>query len=164
MAVVIRPATQSDIPELNRMVAEMAAYHESIDERARFDWKEIRSSNRWLTTVLARDHHAIWVADYGDGILVGYVWVFLRRPREGYQPPVIGYISQAFLENHWRGKGLMTRMLAEAYDWFRAKGITVVTLNVHHRNSSGSEAWYRLGFEDWTHERRMVLKPAAPKK
>jgi GNAT superfamily N-acetyltransferase len=160
MAVQIRPAVDSDIPELVRLVGEMAAYHESLDERARFDWKEIRGSERWLRLVLARDHHAIWVADHGEGILVGYLWVHLRRLREGYQPPVVGYISHAFLEEHWRGQGLMRGMLEIAYDWFRVKGMTVVTLGVQHRNWAGSAAWYRLGFQDWSHERRLTLKPA----
>jgi hypothetical protein len=83
MGVEIRPAVNSDIPELARMVGEMAAYHESIDERVRFDWKEIRAASRWLKLVLERDHHAVWVADHGEGILVGYLWVHLRRLREG---------------------------------------------------------------------------------
>ncbi len=159
MGVQVRPAVDNDIPELARMVGEMAAYHESIDDRVRFDWKEIRAAGRWLKLVLERDHHAVWVADHGEGILVGYLWVHLRRLREGYQPPVVGYISHAFLEEHWRGKGLMRQMLDIAYDWFRAKGMTVVTLGVNHRNWPGSAAWYKLGFQDWSHERRLELKP-----
>jgi hypothetical protein len=42
---------------------------------------------------------------------------------------------------------------------FRDKGITVVTLGALHRNWIGSSAWYKLGFEAWNEERRMVLKP-----
>jgi hypothetical protein len=50
-------------------------------------------------------------------------------------------------------------MLELAYDWFRDKGVTVVTLTVLHRNWLGSSAWYKLGYEDWHHERRIELKP-----
>jgi ribosomal protein S18 acetylase RimI-like enzyme len=53
----------------------------------------------------------------------------------------------------------MRQMLDAAYDWFRAKGVAVVTLGVNHRNWGGSAAWYRLGFQDWSHERRLELKP-----
>jgi GNAT superfamily N-acetyltransferase len=161
MEVEIRPARESDIPELARLVAGIAAYHEALDERARFDWDEIRDAPRWLKLVVSRDHHAIWVADHGGARLVGYLWVHLRRGHQGYLPSVTGYISHAFLEEAWRRKKLMRPMLELAYEWFRARGVTVVTLNVLHRNWIGSSAWYRLGFEDWSEERRIEIEPRA---
>ena len=161
MAVETRPARAADIPEIARLVAAMAAYHESLDERARFDWEEIRQAPVWLQTVLARDHHALWVADAGDGHLAGYIWVRLVRDHSGYLPRVRGYVNQAYLEENWRGKGLIKPMLEAAYEWFLSKGVTVVTLLVLHRNWNGSSAWYKLGYEDWTHERRLELKPRA---
>jgi hypothetical protein len=75
----MRPAREEDVAEIARLVAAIAAYHESLDARARFDWDEIRQAPTWLKTVLARDHHAVWVADAGDGHLVGYLWVRLLR-------------------------------------------------------------------------------------
>jgi len=74
-------------------------------------------------------------------------------------PLPIGYISQAFIEESFRGRGLMKPMLEEACEWFRNFGITVVTLSVLHRNWIGAAAWHRLGFSDWREERRMDLKP-----
>ncbi len=158
MDVEIRRARESDIPELARLIAAIGAYHEAVDDRARVDWEEIRDAPNWLKLVLNRDHHAIWVADHGDGRLVGYLWVRLHRQRQGYLPKVVGYISHAFMEEAWRGRGLIQPMLEQAYDWFRSKGITVVTLGVLHRNWIGSAAWYKLGFEAWHEERRLVLK------
>jgi GNAT superfamily N-acetyltransferase len=162
--VQIRPAHESDIPELARLIAAIGAYHEAIDDRVRVDWDEIRDAPNWLKLILNRDHHAVWVAEHlaagsGDGKLVGYLWVRLHRQRNGYLPKVTGYIANAFLEEAWRGKGLMKPMLELAYDWFRDKEITVVTLGVLHRNWIGSSAWYKLGFEAWNEERRIVLKP-----
>jgi GNAT superfamily N-acetyltransferase len=163
MAVELRPAREEDIPELARLVAGIATYHEAIDPRARFDWDEIRDAPTWLKAILHRDHHAIWVGDHGMGRLVGYLWVHLRRDHHGYLPRVRGYISHAYMEDAWRGKGLMRPMLEMAAEWFRAKEIEVVTLTVLHRNWLGSAAWYKAGYEDWTHERRIELKPRAKK-
>jgi len=157
--IEIRPARESDIPELARLVAGLAAYEEALDSRARFDWDLIRAAPEWMRGVLARDHHAVWVAEHGDGHLVGHLWVRLRRRHEGELPQTIGYISQGFLEENWRGRGLMKPMLENSYDWFRAKGVTVVTLSVLHRNWLGATAWHRLGFSDFREERRMELKP-----
>ena len=162
--VQIRPARDSDVPELARLLAAIGAYHEAVDDRVRVDWDEIRDAPNWMKLILHRDHHAIWVAEHlqdgaGDGKLVGYLWVRLHRQRQGYLPKVTGYISNAFMEEAWRGKGLMQPMLELAYDWFRGQGVTVVTLGVLHRNWVGSAAWYKLGFEDWNEERRLVLKP-----
>lgn len=163
MDVELRPARADDIPELARLVAAIASYHESIDARARFDWSEIRAAPTWLKTILNRDHHAIWVADHGGGRLVGYLWVHLRRDRQGYLPRVRGYISHAYLDEAWRGKGLMRPMLEIASEWFLSKDVEVVTLTVLHRNWLGSAAWYKAGYEDWTHERRIELKARAKK-
>ena len=71
--IEIRPAEVSDIPEVARLVAALAAYEEALDERARYDWDEIRDAPNWLRTVLSRDHHAVWVADSGNGRLAGHL-------------------------------------------------------------------------------------------
>jgi len=163
MEIEIRPARESDILELARLVGAIAAYHEAIDPRARFDWDEIRDAPNWLKLVLTRDHHAIWVADPGGGGLAGYLWVHLRRDHQGYLPRVKGYINHAFLDEAWRGKGLMKQMLTLAFEWFRSKQIRVVTLTVLHRNWLGSTAWYKHGFEDFSHERRIELGPPTSK-
>jgi GNAT superfamily N-acetyltransferase len=160
----IRRAVDADVPELARLVQGIAAYHEAADDRVRYDWDTIRKSAEWLTVVLKRDHHAVWVADFGDGKLVGYLWVHLRRYRDARIPPVWGYIAQAFLEEAWRGQGLMRPMLDNAWAWFRdwawfrEKGMTHVTLGVIHRNWIGSTAWYKFGFEDYNQERLLILK------
>ena len=54
MAVEIRRATLADIPELSRLVAALAAWEESLDSRARFDWDGIRDAPNWLKLVLNR--------------------------------------------------------------------------------------------------------------
>ena len=155
----IRPARETDIPELARLVAALAAYEEGLDERARFDWDSIRDAPNWMRAVLSREHHAVWVADAGGGHLVGHLWARLRRRHEGERPADIGYISQAFLEESFRGKRLMKVMLEDADVWFRAKGVTMVTLSVLHRNWLGAEAWHRLGFSAWREERMKLLRP-----
>jgi hypothetical protein len=52
----------------------------------------------------------------------------------------------------------MKPMLEAAHEWLLSKGVTVVTLLVLFRNWLGSSAWYKLRYEDWTHERRLELK------
>ncbi|HXW84422.1 MAG TPA: GNAT family N-acetyltransferase [Candidatus Binataceae bacterium] len=159
MSPRIRPAAPADIPELARLLAALAAYEEALDQRARYDWNSIRAAPEWLKTVLARDHHAVWVADRGDGGLVGHLWARLQRSHNAAIPEVTGYIAQAYMDEPWRGKGLVRPMLELAFDWFRGKSITVVTLSVLHRNWLGATAWHRLGFSDWREERRLELKP-----
>jgi GNAT superfamily N-acetyltransferase len=161
MPVQIRRAAEADIPELSRLVAALAAWEEALDPRARFDWAGIRDAPNWMRVVLNREHHAVWVADAGDADahLVGHLWIRLKRSADGALPQSIGYISQAFMEESFRGRGLMKPMLEEAFEWFRDRAITVVTLSVLHRNWVGATAWHRLGFSDWREERRMELKP-----
>jgi len=81
----IRRATESDIPELSRLVAALASWEEALDPRARFDWDGIRDAPNWLKLVLNREHHAIWVATL-DGRLVGHLWARLKRQADGAIP------------------------------------------------------------------------------
>jgi GNAT superfamily N-acetyltransferase len=159
MDVRIRPAVEGDIPELARLVAALAAYEEALDPRARNNWDQIRDAPNWMMTVLHRDHHAVWVADAGGGHLVGHLWVRLRRQKDGALPEVVGHINQGYMDEAWRGRGLMKPMLEHAFDWFRDRDISVITLSVLHRNWLGSTAWHRLGFSAFREERRMELKP-----
>ena len=159
MPIQIRRATETDIPELSRLVAALAAWEQSLDSRVQFDWDGIRDAPNWLRFVLNRAHHAVWVADAGDSRLVGHLWIRLKHQADGALPQSIGYISQAFMDETFRGRGLMKPMLEAAYEWFRDAGITTITLSVLHRNSVGATAWHRLGFSDWREERRMDLKP-----
>ncbi len=160
MPIQIRRATEADIPELSRLVAALAAWEQALDPRVQFDWDGIRAAPKWLRLVLNRAHHAVWVADTGiDARLAGHLWIRLKHQTDGALPQSIGYISQAFMDEAFRGRGLMKPMLEAAYEWFRDEGITVVTLSVLHRNWIGATAWHRLGFSDWREERRMDLKP-----
>ena len=161
MTIQIRRAVEAYIAEISRLVAALAAWEEALDPRARFDWASIRDAPNWLRVVLNREHHAVWVADPGDpaGHLAGHLWIRLKRQADGALPQSIGYISQAFMEESFRGRGLMKPMLEQAYDWFRDRDIGVVTLSVLHRNWVGATAWHRLGFSDWREERRMELTP-----
>ena len=81
----------------------------------------------------------------------------LLRDHQGYLSRLRCYINHPYLEENWRGKGLMKPMLEAAYELL-SKGVTVVTLLVLHRDWLGSSAWYKLGYEDWTDERRLEFK------
>src|SRR5260370_35827192 len=116
MSVDIRRATECDISELSRLVAAVASWEEAVDPRARFDWEGIRDAPNWLKLVPNREHHAIWVAS-ADGRLVGHLWIRLKRQTDGAIPQSIGYISQAFMEESFRGRGLMKPMLDEGFEW-----------------------------------------------
>jgi hypothetical protein len=74
MAVEVRPAREEGVAEIARLVAVIAAYHESLDERARFDWEEIRrpGSRRCSPATITRSGSptraaANWSATYGCG-------------------------------------------------------------------------------------------------
>src|ERR1700722_13689139 len=96
MPIQIRRATETDIPELSRLVAALAAWEQSLDSRVQLDWDGIRDAPNWLRLVLNRSHHAVWVADAGDSRLVGHLWIRLKHQADGALPQSIGYISQAF--------------------------------------------------------------------
>ena len=47
MSIEIRRATESDIPELSRLVAALAAWEQALDPRVQFDWDGLRDAPNW---------------------------------------------------------------------------------------------------------------------
>lgn len=57
-----------------------------------------------------------------------------------------GYITQFFVSADYRSQGIGEMGLNYIHDWFRARGITNVLLNVAIENEIGSRFWQKNGY------------------
>jgi len=66
----------------------------------------------------------------------------LRGFNDGYERPAFG----VFIAEHFAGRGLARRALAEAEKWCRENGIAEMMLTVHRENTTAVRVYEEAGF------------------
>ena len=138
--VQIRPAMPRDAREWIRHVGEVAAEGRFIrTERATWTVREIRKRWRRSWTVQKADIVAV-VEDRVIGSLsIG---------REAN--PVTRHVASLGMsvDADWRGKGLGSALMAEAFRWARWAGVEKLALTVYPHNQRALNLYKKFGFEE----------------
>ncbi|HKX24694.1 MAG TPA: GNAT family N-acetyltransferase [Actinomycetota bacterium] len=136
--VTVRPARPGDARGWMDHVREVAAERRFIrTEEVRWSVRDLRRRFRRSWTV----HNASLVA-VGDGRVLGT----LGLEREGN--PVLRHIASLGMavDRDWRGKGLGTALLAEAFRWAEWAGVEKLTLTVYPHNEPAINLYKKFGF------------------
>jgi len=80
-----------------------------------------------------------------------------------YKERKIGVISDVFVKEQRRRKGLAKKMFDFAARWFRKNKVRTVRLNVAADNLEARAAWRMMGFEPFMIDKRLDLA-SYPKK
>ena len=155
----IRKAKLKDIPQIVNFAVKLIKYHANFDPfytpaknveevYSKFFKRCVYSTNRFLL-----------VAEKNSKI-VGYALGELGRRPPVFQLRKIGLISDVFVDEGVRKKGIAKLFLAKLFDWFRSKKLNHVELSVHVKNEMGQKAWLKCGFKSYMSKQRLVIKSA----
>src|SRR4030095_6379797 len=103
-----------------------------------------------MSKALTQKHWRCWVAE-GNGKIVGALWLQLieKIPNPVAEPECHGYITNFFVAEGARGKGLGSQLLTEVLDWCRqqqsAKGQLINSIVLWPKDRSRS-LYVRHGF------------------
>ncbi|MEM3364137.1 MAG: GNAT family N-acetyltransferase [Candidatus Micrarchaeia archaeon] len=135
MKFSIRQATSLDIEEVITLCIKLAEFEsqfthnkpspDQIRERVAYDFLE-------------RGRCAYFVAE-SDGNIIGIIKV--ARKENGH-----GKVSEAYVEERYRGNGIMTELFKEALKWSQSHGITSLYLTVVNGNKHAFAFWRKCGF------------------
>ena len=84
----------------------------------------------------------------GDGALIGFVELSVRRYAEGCDTDRVGYLEGWFVARERRGAGIGRALVAAAEDWARAQGCTVFASGAEITNVISASAHAALGFTE----------------
>ena len=136
----VRPATEADLAVLRTLYAEFFAEHPPPPYRSIELEQELAEVED-----IARNEIALLAEE--DGTPVGFT---LARPREG-----TGHISDLFVRDEARRRGVAKALLAAAVEALRAQGLSHVTVDVDEKNAPARAVYDRLGFR--TEQRHLVV-------
>ena len=119
-------------------------YNQGIEDRVATLETELRTPEerrQWLAVRGPR--HPVFVAEDGEGGVVGWSSLNVYNPRPAYQH--VADFS-VYIERGWRGKGVGRRLLAHLIDQARAIGYHKMMLSTFPFNASGVALYERMGF------------------
>ena len=145
--VSARRAKLSDLPVIIRLWRELIGYHEALGGQdfrlaptAERDWR------KYLRGHLTSANKLCLVAETG-GESVGFLLASIEL-----RPPILmerryGHISDAYVQESERRKGVGKALVTEAMHWFEEKRIMRVRLQTDARHTLGFAFWKRHGFQ-----------------
>ncbi len=152
----VRTATRKDIPEILRLNALLSDFHVRIDPYYKSGEETAGGFKLVLENLFDDEKTNILVADKGNG-LAGYFIGMIQPPKPFLRPEKTGRISDAFVEQAFRGRGLGEKMFDRLVEWFKENGIRHIELSVDARNPEGIGAWRKYGFKDFMIKMRLDL-------
>ncbi|MDQ4004766.1 MAG: GNAT family N-acetyltransferase [Actinomycetota bacterium] len=137
--VQIRPATPRDARDWIRHVREVAAEGRYIrTEHPRWTVREVRK--RWRESWTAQKADIVAIA---DGRVIGS----LSIGREAN--PVTRHVASLGMsvEANWRGRGVGSALMVDAFRWARWAGVEKLALTVYPHNQRALNLYKKFGFE-----------------
>lgn len=143
----MRAAQREDLPAVIRLWQALQEHSAAHDPRltpsiGAADW-----FLGFLRDELDNASTALFVAER-DGELVGYVLgQILHRPT--LQSGDCGYVADLYVSDSRRGQGIGRRLFHALRDWFRARGLTAIELQIVRANPASQAFWRKMGFSDF---------------
>lgn len=98
-----------------------------------------------------------------DERLVGFMLCLLEPNVPIYRERKLGVVSDVYVTEEHRRRGVAKAMFDRAAAWFRKNKVASVRLNVAADNLEARAAWRMLGFKPHMIEKRLVLTDYPPK-
>ncbi len=145
--LLIRRATEADLPALGRLGALLLRAHYGFDPlRFLAPGPNPEEGYGWfLGTQLAEPDAAIFVAERG-GEIVGYLYAALEPRSWKDLRDAAGYIHDVVVDERGRRMGTATALVQAAAEWMRSRGAPRVVLQSAEQNELAQRLFTRLGF------------------
>jgi ribosomal protein S18 acetylase RimI-like enzyme len=153
----IRDAHEADLDAVVDLWEELARLHEGLSERFSLAPDLRQKWSSYLRERFAEIRTKLIVAEE-DGKIVGFMLCMLEPNIPVYKEKKIGLISDVFVKEERRRKGLARKMLDSAVAWFKKNKVRTVRLNVAADNLEARAAWRMLGFEAFMIDKRLDLE------
>jgi ribosomal protein S18 acetylase RimI-like enzyme len=145
--IVIRPATEADLPSLGRLGALLLETHYNFDQK-RFmaPGNAPAEGYAWFLGSQLKDEESVVFVAERAGAIAGYVYAGLepRSWKELREPA--GFVHDVAVDDANRRLGIAESLMETAIAWLRSKGAPRVVLWTAEQNEGAQRLFTRLGF------------------
>jgi ribosomal protein S18 acetylase RimI-like enzyme len=160
--ITIRDAREDDLDGVSDLWEQLAGHHEMLSEDFALAPDSKRKWSRYLRDKFNEISTKLIVAEE-DGEIVAFMLCLLEPNYPIFKERKIGVISDVYVKQERRRKGLAKKMLDVAAAWFKKNRVRTVRLNVAADNLEARAAWRMLGFDPFMIAKHLDLN-AYPKK
>ncbi len=150
LAWSIREARRSDDSALLELVAGLLSYEDKLASHASRPKQSARQRLNYLRAMLRSNGGGIWVAvDSGDQPVALLLGLLNQHELDPGRPanPATGMISDLFIREDLRRRGIARALIQEAEAFFTAQGCTAVTVANLVSNPAAAQAYQAAGYE-----------------
>lgn len=142
-SIVIRAATEKDIPVLRGFEQQLIAVERAFDS-------EIRSSRTIYYDLenLISDRESQLVVAEASGEIVGSGYGQIRESKPCFETGKHCYLGFIFVADSCRGSGIAKQIMDTICDWSEERGVGYFLLEVYCENKAAVRAYERLGFNN----------------
>lgn len=150
-------ATKKDEPKIKELIEKLHDFELPMEELYVAKPDTAERNMRFFKRMIKNDNGAIFVAEI-DNKIVGYAvcWI-AKRPPYLYKVDKIGYISDVFVEDKYRMRGIGSALLGKVLEWFKNKNIKYVELSVLAKNEKAKKFYEKHGFKVYSLNLRKVV-------
>lgn len=143
--IEVRDAKKDDLDKVADLWEKLALHHADLSDDFALAWDSKRRWSKYLHEKFAEISTKLIVAEEDDEI-VGFMLCMLSPNISIYKERKLGIISDAYVQEERRKKGVTNKMFDVALKWFKKNKVKTVELRVATINPEAQAAWKSLGF------------------
>ncbi|MCM1991888.1 GNAT family N-acetyltransferase [Oceanirhabdus seepicola] len=155
MELLIREGNKNDIKEMDALMYEGDEHHRvNLPHKFR---KSHESREEFINSKLDDEESNIFVCEYKGNIVGLIIARVMKTPDISiFKPRQFGWIENLIVQDSSRGLGIGKKLMDEAENWLKSRGIEEIELNVYDFNKAAIALYEKLGYIDLS--KKMIKK------
>jgi len=144
----VREARVADRFVIAAMWRELMALHHNLDARFVIAADGEKKYARYVQDTIRSDDGVVFVAEEGaTGLMRGYLLGELQARPPKAMPGLYGFISDLYVSEEWRHRGVGSALFEEMRLWSKAHKAIALELYVSESNPAALAFWQSMGLE-----------------
>lgn len=147
----IRKANLKDIPEITKLGEKLWNYHDKNFKEALMFNKRKGSAGKLFSGFVKKNiksRNGLVLVAVDEGI-VGYCIGFIKKNTPIFACEKVGYISDLYINEKYRGKGVSSGFKKIVFNWFKKKKLKQAEIAAYPHNKPAVPIYKKWGFNDY---------------
>jgi ribosomal protein S18 acetylase RimI-like enzyme len=146
----------NDLHVISDLIIKLQDYERSLDLSKKNGREIVELYLNELKKDLEEKKGTVFVSS-NDELLIGFLSCFIAVEESDQVQPVL-YVSDLFVDEEYRGKGVASLLMAEAEKYAAANGLSVLQLSALANNEQAQAFYSKCGFQEYQKILRKNLK------